>query len=235
MIQIKNVDSLSSDIWRVFISGSSSAGKTYFAKQLLKSGYFEYDRIYYYHPDIQEDFPVDWDDLPVFCQAGLPSHDDLLGMSPYSVIILDDLFTEACQEKLISYLFRVLSSKKKLHIMIMTHRYFAEKSNGLNLRNCSNYHVLMRNADERTNERVGYSMKLSNEIKTANEINLKNLYPYIFIDRTNEARVSGVQVYTDIFSRAKQVVYKNAMCYLIPSDDFEEKYEIIDSVSAKLK
>ena len=93
----------------------------------------------------------------------------------------------------------------------------------------------MRNADERTNERVGYSMKLSNEIKTANEINLKNLYPYIFIDRTNEARVSGVQVYTDIFSRAKQVVYKNAMCYLIPSDDFEEKYEIIDSVSAKLK
>ena len=235
MIQIKNVDSLSSDIWRVFISGSSSAGKTYFAKQLLKSGYFEYDRIYYYHPDIQEDFPVDWDELPVFCQAGLPSHDDLLGMSPYSVIILDDLFTEACQEKLISYLFRVLSSKKKLHIMIMTQRYFAEKSNGLNLRNCSNYHVLMRNADERTNERVGYSMKLSNEIKTANEINLKNLYPYIFIDRTNEARVSGVQVYTDIFSRAKQVVYKNAMCYLIPSDDFEEKYEIIDSVSAKLK
>ena len=235
MIQIKNVDSLSSDIWRVFISGSSSAGKTYFAKQLLKSGYFEYDRIYYYHPDIQEDFPVDWDELPVFCQAGLPSHDDLLGMSPYSVIILDDLFTEACQEKLISYLFRVLSSKKKLHIMIMTQRYFAEKSNGLNLRNCSNYHVLMRNADERTNERVGYSMKLSNEIKTANEINLKNLYPYIFIDRTNEARVSGVQVYTDIFSRAKQVVYKNAMCYLIPSDDFEEKYEIIDSISAKLK
>ena len=235
MIQIKNVNSLSSDIWRVFISGSSSAGKTHFAKQLLKSGYFEYDRIYYYHPDIQEDFPVDWDELPVFCQAGLPSHDDLLGMSPYSVIILDDLFTEACQEKLISYLFRVLSSKKKLHIMIMTQRYFAEKSNGLNLRNCSNYHVLMRNADERTNERVGYSMKLSNEIKTANEINLKNLYPYIFIDRTNEARVSGVQVYTDIFSRAKQVVYKNAMCYLIPSDDFEEKYEIIDSVSAKLK
>ena len=235
MIQIKQIESLSSDIWRVFISGSSQAGKTYFAKQLLKSEYFKYDRIYYFHPDIQEDFPVDWDQLPVFCQAGLPTHDDLLAMTPYSVVILDDLFTEACKEKLISYLFRVLSSKKKLHLMIMTQRYFAEKSNGLNIRNCSNYHVLMRNADERTNERVGYSMKLSDEIKTANQINQKNLYPYIFIDRTNEARVSGVQVYTNIFSKNKQVVYKNTESYLIPSDEFEAKCEILDSVSAKIK
>ena len=235
MIKIKQIDSLSSDIWRVFISGSSQAGKTYFAKQLLKSGYFKYDKIYYFHPDIQEDFPIDWKELPVFCQSGLPTHDDLLDMSPYSVVILDDLFTEACKEKLISYLFRVLSSKKKLHLLIMTQRYFAEKSNGLNIRNCSNYHVLMRNADERTNERVGYSMKLSKEIKIANQINQKNLYPYIFIDRTNEARVSGAQVYTDIFSNEKQVIYKKALCYLIPADDFEEKFEILDTVSAKLK
>ena len=235
MIKIKQIDSLSSDIWRVFISGSSQAGKTYFAKQLLKSGYFKYDRIYYYHPDIQEDFPIDWDQLPVFCQAGLPTHDDLLAMSPYSVVILDDLFTEACKEKVISYLFRVLSSKKKLHIMIMTQRYFAEAASGLNLRNCSNYHVLMRNADERTNERVGFSMKLLNEIKTANKINEKNLYPYIFIDRTNEARVSGVQVFTDIFSRNKQVIYQNTESYLIPSEDFEEKCEILDPITAKLK
>ena len=110
MIKIKQIDSLSSDIWRVFISGSSQAGKTYFAKQLLKSGYFKYDKIYYFHPDIQEDFPIDWKELPVFCQSGLPTHDDLLDMSPYSVVILDDLFTEACKEKLISYLLRVLSA-----------------------------------------------------------------------------------------------------------------------------
>ena len=98
MIKFKEIDSLSSDIWRVFISGSSSAGKTYFAKEFLKSKFFSYDRIYYFHPDIEEDFPVDWDDLPVFCQAGLTTHDDLLAMSPYSVVILDDLFTEACKE-----------------------------------------------------------------------------------------------------------------------------------------
>ena len=235
MIKTKQIEALSSDIWRVFISGSSSAGKTFFAKRLLDSNFFKYDKIYYFHPDIQEDFPVEWNDLPVFCQAGLPTHDDLLAMSPYSVVILDDLYTEACKEKLISYLFRVLSSKKKLHVMIMTQRYFAEKTNGLNLRNCSNYHVLMRNADERTNERVGFSMKLTDEIKIANEINKNKLYPYIFIDRTNEARVSGVQVFTDIFSKHKQVIHKCTEGYLIPAEEFEEKCEIIDSTTAKIK
>ena len=235
MIKFKEINSLSSDIWRLFISGSSSAGKTYFAKELLKSKFFNYDRIYYFHPDIEEDFPVDWDDLPVFCQAGLPTHDDLLAMSPYSVVILDDLFTEACKGKLISYLFRVLSSKKKLHLIIMTQRYFDGRENGLVIRNCSNYHVLMRNADERTNIRVGYGTNLVEEIKTANEINRKKLYPYIFLDRTNEARVSGVQVFTDIFSRDKQVIHNNSVCYLIPDDDFKDKYDILDSTSAQLK
>ena len=122
MIKFKEIDSLSSDIWRVFISGSSSAGKTYFAKELLKSKLLNYERIYYFHPDIEEDFPVNWDDLPVFCQAGLPTHDDLLAMSPYSVVILDDLFTEAFKEKILSYLFQLLSSKKELHLIIMTQR-----------------------------------------------------------------------------------------------------------------
>ena len=235
MIKYKEIDSLESDIWRVFISGSSSAGKTYFAKELLNSDFIRYDRIYYYHPDIQEDFPVDWNDLPVICQAGLPTSDDLLSLPPYSVVILDDLFTEACKEKLISYLFRVLSSKKKLHLIIMTQRYFDGGPNGLIIRNCSNYHVLMRNADERTNVRVGYSMNLTEEIRTANKINEKRLYPYIFIDRTNEARVSGVQVYTDIFSHEKQIIQKNSVCYLIPANDFKEKCDILDSTTAKLK
>ena len=235
MIKFKEIDTFESDIWRVFISGSSSAGKTYFAKELLNSGFMKYDRVHYFHPDIQEDFPVDWNDLPVICQAGLPTSDDILSLPPYSVVILDDLFTEACKEKFINYLFRVLSSKKKLHLIIMTQRYFDGGPNGLIIRNCSNYHVLMRNADERTNVRVGHSMNLTEEIKTANQINQTKLYPYIVIDRTNEARVSGVQVYTDLFSRDKQVIYKKSVCYMIPDDDFKEKFDILDSTTAKLK
>ena len=105
------------EIWRVFISGSSSAGKTHFAKQLLSTGLINAKRIYYFHPDIYETFPVNWcdhfKDIPIICQDGLPTMDDLSAMPPNSVIVLDDLFTEVAQSKLMSYLFRVLSSKKK--------------------------------------------------------------------------------------------------------------------------
>ena len=74
----------------------------------------------------------------------------------------------------------------------MTQRYFAEGSNGLNIRNSCNYHVLMNNADERTNLRVANMMNNKESIKKALEINSRKLYPYIFIDR-NIARVNGVQ------------------------------------------
>ena len=213
MLKYREVDLKFADVWRVFISGSSSAGKTHFARELLKADLFKYNRIYYYHPDIQEDFPVDWSNhlsKPILYQANLPSVDELLQIPHYSVIILDDLFTEACEDKNMSYLFRVLSSKRKLHVIIMTQRYFAEGMNALNIRNSSNYHVLMRNADARTNLRVGLTMNLKADFLKANEMNKKNLYPYIFVDRTNHASVNELQVYTDILSKYKRAVTMNS-------------------------
>ena len=228
--RVKEVDIIFPDIWRVFISGSSSAGKTYFAKQFLLTRLMKIDRIFYFHPDIQEDFPVDWCDyfknIPIVCESGLPTIDELNEMPPYSVVVLDDQFTECAESKLISYLFRVLSSKKKLHLVIMTQRYFDMGSKGLNLRNCSNYHVLMSNADVRTNHRVGFAMGLDKEIKLAEKINRSKLYPYIVIDRTNQARVNGIQVYTDILSKHKEVILNGNVFTVVPADEFKSEHEL---------
>ena len=235
MLKYREVDLKFADVWRVFISGSSSAGKTHFARELLKAELFKYNRIYYYHPDIQEDFPVDWSDhisKPILYQANLPSVDELLQIPHYSVIILDDLFTEACEDKNMSYLFRVLSSKRKLHVIIMTQRYFAEGMNALNIRNSSNYHVLMRNADARTNLRVGLTMNLKGDFIKANEMNKKNLYPYIFVDRTNHASVNELQVYTDILSKYKRAVFKSMPSYILSEADFKAKFKILDQHTA---
>ena len=60
MLKYREIDFQYADIWRVFISGSSEAGKTYWTRQLLENNTFRYERVYYYHPDIQEEFPVDW-------------------------------------------------------------------------------------------------------------------------------------------------------------------------------
>ena len=235
MLKYKEVETQFSEIWRIFISGSSSAGKTHFARELLKADLFQYKRIYYYHPDIQEDFPVDWTNhlnKPILSQANLPTLDELLEIPHYSVVILDDLFREACEDKNISYLFRVLSSKRKLHVIIMTQRYFAEGMNALNIRNSSNYHVLMRNADARTNLRVGMTMNLKKEFLKANEMNKKKLYPYIFVDRTNHASVNELQVYTDILSKYKRAIYKLMPSYIISEADFKAKFKLLDKNTA---
>ena len=237
MLKLRETDIKFADIFRVFISGSSSAGKTYFARQLLENKYLVPERIYYYHPDIQEHFPVDWEqfiDIPICFQSGIPTEDDLLSIPKYSCIILDDLYTQACANRTIDYLFRVLSSKRKLHVIIMTQRYFAEGSNGLNIRNSCNYHVLMNNSDERTNLRVANMMNNRDSIRKALEINSRKLYPYIFLDKTNQARVSGIQVYTELFGKYRQVVVNSMLFYLISENDFKANFVSIDSNTAIL-
>ena len=237
MLKYREVDIKFSDIWRVFISGSSSSGKTYFARQLLEKSYINCERIYYFHPDIQETFPVDWADhlkIPICYQSGIPTENDLLNMPRNACVILDDLYTEACANRTIDYLFRVLSSKRRLHVVIMTQRYFAEGSNGLNIRNSCNYHVLMNNADERTNMRVANMMSSRDSIKKAIEVNSQKLYPYIFLDKTNQARVTGIQVYTDLFGKFQQVIVDSMVSYLISESDFKSHFHSIDTHTAVL-
>ena len=96
MFQIRPVDINKSEIYRVFISGSSAAGKTFFAKQFLQADFCQFERIIYFHPDLQESFPTDWKnefDVPVLYQAGLPSESELLKLQPYSVLVFDDLYS----------------------------------------------------------------------------------------------------------------------------------------------
>ena len=238
LIKTKLIETNYPEVWRVFISGSSSAGKTFFAKQLLASKLFDVTRIYYYHPDIHESSPIDWcNDLniEIICQAGLPSLDDINQMPKQSVIVLDDLFTEVAKSELMSYLFRVLSSKKKIHVIVMTQRYYAEGAKGLNIRNSSNYHVLMNNADARTNMRVAFSMGLDKDIRMAIKVNETKLYPYIVIDRTNFARVNGLQVYIDILDKFMKVIKDGTVKVLVPDDEFKEKWELTNDGYAKPK
>lgn len=238
LIKTKLIETNYPEIWRVFISGSSSAGKTYFAKQLLASNLFDVKRIYYFHPDIHENFPIDWCNdfnTEIVCQAGLPTLDDINQIPKHSVIVLDDLFTEVAKSELMSYLFRVLSSKKKIHVIVMTQRYYAEGAKGLNIRNCSNYHVLMNNADARTNMRVAFSMGLDKDIRAAIKFNEKKLYPYIVIDQTNFARVNGLQVYVDILDKFMKVIKDGKVKVLVPDEDFKENWELTKDGYAKPK
>ena len=230
MIRYREIENFQfAEIFRIFISGSSATGKTYFAKELLKQSIFKFSRIYYFHPDFHEHSPVDWHnefERPVLYQAGIPSLRELLEIPEYSCLVFDDLFSQCCDSKDVDYLFRVLSSKRKLNVVIMTQRYFAEGKCGLSIRNSSNYHVLMRNADARTNLNVANSMQLKPEITKAIDENKSKLFPYIFIDRTNQARVNGLQIFTDILSSRYQVIIGRMRYYLISEADFSSNFTV---------
>ena len=230
MIRYRAVNINSPEIFRIFISGCSSAGKTYFAKQLIDSGLIKSKYIYYFHPDIHEQNPVDWN---VIFQAGVPELDDLLSLPEYSCVILDDLYHDCKDSKVVDYLFRVLSSKRKLHVIIMTQRYFSKGRFSLNIRNSCNFHVLMRNADEHANLRAARTMNLANEFKLAVDTTSKDLYPYFLIDKTNHARVTGVQLYIDIFSQFPKVVMQSGLYYLISSNDFKKNFVEVDNQIAE--
>ena len=229
MIRYREVELKFSDIWRVFISGASSAGKTYFAYQLLKLNLFHFDTIYYFHPDFHETRPVDWKFKNIVFVPGLPSLDDLLAIAPNSCLIFDDLFEECSNDKNIDYLYRVLSTKRQLHCMIMTQRYYSQGRFARNIRNSSNYHVLMRNADENTNLRVAHTMKLKPEIEKANKLNENKMYPYIFIDCNNFSRITGIKVFIDILGKYKIVIMKSEAYCLMLLREFNSEFQKIEN------
>ena len=166
MIKFKQYELNYAPIFRIFISGMSASGKTHFTYSLLQSGLFDFERVYYFHPDFHEKSPVDWTlSKPLIFESGLPSHQEILAMPHGSLLIFDDLYAEVRDSKTMDYLFRVLSSKQKLNVIVLTQRYFDKGKDSLSIRNSSNYHVLLRNSDERTNLNVGKMMGLSSDVK----------------------------------------------------------------------
>ena len=117
-LRYKQIDFNFAPICRIFISGSSAAGKTHFTHELLKAKYFEYDQIVYCHPDFHNTKPVDWEieNVKLFFQPGLPTKKEILDLPPNTVLVLDDLFQAASESTDIDYLFRVLSGKRKIHV-----------------------------------------------------------------------------------------------------------------------
>ena len=223
-------------IWRVYVAGSSGSGKTSFVKSLLQSRLIDYDRIYYYHPDFYENYPVNWHNelnKEVVYRVDLPTIDSLLEMKSKSVIVLDDVFEQVEKSKAMDSLFRVLSGKYGLHVIVMTQQYF---SNGVfcqKIRNCCDYHVIMRNSDHSLTKRIARTLGHTNDITNALRLTEDKLYPYIFIDKTQVGRVNKLQVYIDVLSKIKVVILNGMKYYLISEKDFESSYRKIDESLAE--
>jgi len=229
--------------FRIFISGSSQSGKTYFARELLENDKIfngKISEVHYYHPDYLSDRPVAWHtslSVPVTYQSGIPNLNDLCKIEKHSCIILDDLYEECINSQAIDYLFRVLSGKKMLSVIIMSQRYFAHGKFGMNIRNNCNFTVLMRNSDGRVNSRVAAILNQKTAITRAIEDTYaNNYYPYIYVDSSPRGQVSGYRVYTNIFGKYHEVYDTNGMkSYVIAEKDFLEFFSITNNKTAEIK
>ena len=229
--------------FRILISGSSQCGKTTFAHKLLQHPDIFSARVrqvIYFHPDYLSHRPVEWHDsltMDVTYRSGMPTLSDLRDLEPYSCIVLDDLYEECINSNAIDYLFRVLSGKKNLSVIILSQRYFASGRFGMNIRNNCNYTVLMRNVDATLNLRVASQLSLKAPITSAIENTYeRNYWPYIFIDSTPRGQVSSVRCYIDIFSRIKVAFDQKGMkVYMLTEQDFLANFERLNKTTAKLK
>ena len=225
--------------FRMFISGSSQSGKTYFAEKLLRHHLFQerISAVHYRHPDYLDDAPVFWHEtlpIPVNYQSGIPSMEELCRLEPNTCVVLDDLYEECISSKAVDYLCRVLSGKKKLCVIIMSQRYFAQGRFGLNIRNNCNLTVLLRNTDSRVNKRVSHFFNVQRQVSRC--LNKKSGYPYVLIDTSPKAMVSGFRVYEDIFSKYKKVHSDGGMRgYVIPENEFNKYFLKVNDHLAKLK
>ena len=78
-------------------------------------------------------------------------------------------------------------------------------------------------------------MNLKQEFNNALLETKNQIYPYILINRTNQARTSQIQVFIDIFSRYRKVVMSTGLFYLISARDFNSNCLQIDSETATKK
>ena len=198
-------------IFRMQLSGSSQCGKTTFATNLLKdSSLFTIppSNVVYYH-SLELDLPnVDWHEIlniPVTYKTGLPNLNDLQNMEKYTCVVIDDLADKANNSIDICNLFKVLSGKLKLSVIMMTQNIFGKGTYARDIRNSSNYTTLFRNCcDANINIRIARQLGLVEAFTAAEQDTFYSQdYPYILFDHPARGQRSTYRVFTDIFSKHK--------------------------------
>ena len=154
-----------------------------------------------------------------------------------SLIIIDDQADQAVKSDLISQLFKVISGKKNLSVILVTQNYFIQGKHSRDIRNSCNYVALFRNCcDHLLNKRVCTAFGLKDAYLAAEkEIYHTQIYPYIFIDQTQRAQLSSYRLYTDILSKFKTVFSSSGMKgYIIAEDDFLINFKILSESNGKV-
>ena len=221
---------------RAIFAGSSQSGKTYMIGEMLKhqSEIFssQFDFVKYYYPSFLEESPVDYHNLtntPISYSSGFPSKSEVLSLPENTLLIIDDQADTAVKSDLISQIYKVISGKRRLSIILVTQNYFIQGKHSREIRNSCNYVGLFRNCcDDLLNSRVATAFGLKLAYAAAEkELFCCQVYPFIFIDQTQRGQISQYRLYTKIIGKVKEAYSKSGMKgYILSEDDFKAAFTI---------
>ena len=222
---------------RAIFSGSSQSGKTHLIGKILEAQERvfgdKFTEIKYFYPDYLDECPVEWHkflDTPISYECGFPSKDEILQMKSNSLLVVDDNMKKIVQSELMRQFFNVISGKKNISIIAVTQNYFTQGTFSRDIRNSSNYVCLFRNcADAKLNLRVSRVFGLEKAYDAAEkEIFKNNIYPYVFIDQTQRAQLSGYRLYINILDQIKVAFNLSGMKgYILTERDFLKVYTVV--------
>ena len=220
--------------FRMILAGSSGSGKTYFAGNLLERNDLFEEKIvavYYYYPCYLSDHPVNWHEtfsIPVIYNYGLPTKQELGEIPTNSCVVIDDSFDEAVKSSAIDHLFRVISGKRRLAVMIMTQNNFTKGKYGREIRNSCNFSVLFRNCcDTSINENIARMSGLKASFNAAWNSLRNSEHPCVFIDQSQRGQLTPYRLYTNIFARYPEVWSVNGMkAYIVGAQDFQAFFKV---------
>ena len=106
-----------------------------------------------------------------------------------SCVVIDDSFDEALKSSAIDHLFRVISGKRNICVMIMTQNNFSKGKYGREIRNSCNFSVLFRNCcDVSINENIARMAGMKKAYDSA-YIDLQGQkYPYMLLDQSQKGQ-----------------------------------------------
>ena len=221
---------------RAIFSGSSQSGKTFLIgkilekqKQLFQNSF---SFVKYFYPKYLDESPVDYHSLtttPVSYEAGFPTKEDILNLPEKSLLVIDDMADTALKKDWISQLFKVISGKRNISVILVTQNYFLQGKHSRDIRNSCNYVALFRNcADYTINVRAATKFGLKKAYEAAEkDLYSSQVYPYVFIDQTQRAQLSNFRLYVDILGPVR-IGYDNQGMkgYILTEKEFLAAYTI---------
>jgi len=221
---------------RAIFSGSSESGKTSLIGKILASQTKlfgdKFDSVKYFYPDFLDEPPVNFhEEIDISYQQGPPAKEDILSLPSNSLIILDDMADFAVKSALISQIFKVISGKNNLSVILVTQNYFIQGKYSREIRNSCNYVALFRNcADASLNKRVATAFGLKDAYLAAEkDVYQTKVYPYFFIDQTQRAQLSNYRLYTQILGQFKIAYSTLGMRgYILSEKDLLSAFRIVE-------